>query len=80
MLKIKTTRPRTIYNLLMFSFLMDRFRYSYFFEVFENLSTNDDPKALTALKYMLLCKIMLNLVSALISGVPFTVLSKGDAR
>ncbi|KAG8893227.1 26S proteasome regulatory subunit rpn6, partial [Tulasnella sp. 417] len=35
--------------------------YSYFFEVFENLSTNDDPKALTALKYMLLCKIMLNL-------------------
>ncbi|KAG8938948.1 26S proteasome regulatory subunit rpn6 [Tulasnella sp. 424] len=36
-------------------------RYSYFFEVFENLSTNDDPKALTALKYMLLCKIMLNL-------------------
>ncbi|KAG8939854.1 26S proteasome regulatory subunit rpn6 [Tulasnella sp. 424] len=36
-------------------------RYSYFFEVFGNLSTNDDPKALTALKYMLLCKIMLNL-------------------
>ncbi|KAG8899513.1 26S proteasome regulatory subunit rpn6 [Tulasnella sp. 403] len=35
--------------------------YSYFFEVFENLSTNDDPKALAALKYMLLCKIMLNL-------------------
>ncbi|KAG8935613.1 26S proteasome regulatory subunit rpn6 [Tulasnella sp. 419] len=35
--------------------------YSYFFEVFENLSTQDDPKALTALKYMLLCKIMLNL-------------------
>ncbi|KAG8938522.1 26S proteasome regulatory subunit rpn6, partial [Tulasnella sp. 424] len=31
--------------------------YSSFFEVFENLSTNDDPKALTALKYMLLCKI-----------------------
>ncbi|KAG8939030.1 26S proteasome regulatory subunit rpn6 [Tulasnella sp. 424] len=31
--------------------------YSCFFEVFENLSTNDDPKALTALKYMLLCKI-----------------------
>jgi len=35
--------------------------YSYFFEVFENLSLQDDPKALTALKYMLLCKIMLNL-------------------
>jgi len=35
--------------------------YSYFFETFENLSAQDDPKALTALKYMLLCKIMLNL-------------------
>ncbi|KAG8738743.1 26S proteasome regulatory subunit rpn6 [Ceratobasidium sp. 414] len=35
--------------------------YSYFFETFENLSSRDDPKALTALKYMLLCKIMLNL-------------------
>lgn len=40
-----------------------RHRYSYFFETFENLSSRDDPKALTALKYMLLCKIMLNLVS-----------------
>ncbi|KAG9085516.1 26S proteasome regulatory subunit rpn6, partial [Ceratobasidium sp. 370] len=37
--------------------------YSYFFETFENLSSRDDPKALTALKYMLLCKIMLNLAS-----------------
>jgi 26S proteasome regulatory subunit N6 len=37
--------------------------YSYFFETFENLSSQDDPGALDALKYMLLCKIMLNLVS-----------------
>ena len=36
--------------------------YSYFYETFESLSAQDDPGALGALKYMLLCKIMLNLV------------------
>jgi 26S proteasome regulatory subunit N6 len=36
--------------------------YSYFFETFEGFSSQDDPKAILALKYMLLCKIMLNLV------------------
>jgi len=38
--------------------------YSYFYEAFENLSTQgeDDGRALGALKYMLLCKVMLNLV------------------
>ncbi|EJD53337.1 proteasome regulatory particle subunit [Auricularia subglabra TFB-10046 SS5] len=35
--------------------------YSYFFETFENMSSHDDPQALNSLKYMLLCKIMLNL-------------------
>ncbi|KAH7906002.1 hypothetical protein BJ138DRAFT_1163649 [Hygrophoropsis aurantiaca] len=35
--------------------------YSYFFETFENMSAQDDPGALNALKYMLLCKMMLNL-------------------
>ena len=36
--------------------------YSYFFEALEGLSSQDDPKANAALKYMLMCKVMLNLV------------------
>uniref|UniRef100_A0A3P9J3Q3 26S proteasome non-ATPase regulatory subunit 11A n=1 Tax=Oryzias latipes TaxID=8090 RepID=A0A3P9J3Q3_ORYLA len=45
--------------------------YSYFFEAFEGYDSIDSPKAITALKYMLLCKIMLNVpdeVQSLISG------------
>nr|XP_006638291.1 PREDICTED: 26S proteasome non-ATPase regulatory subunit 11 [Lepisosteus oculatus] len=45
--------------------------YSYFYEAFEGYDSIDSPRAITALKYMLLCKIMLNLpedVQALISG------------
>ena len=34
--------------------------YSYFYEAFESLESIDSPKAVLALKYMLLCKIMLN--------------------
>ena len=41
--------------------------YSYFYEAFESFSSqgDDDGKALGALKYMLLCKVMLNLVRGL---------------
>lgn len=35
--------------------------FSYFFEALEGLSAQDDPRAVLALKYMLLCKVMLNL-------------------
>uniref|UniRef100_A0A8C5Q4Z0 Proteasome 26S subunit, non-ATPase 11 n=1 Tax=Leptobrachium leishanense TaxID=445787 RepID=A0A8C5Q4Z0_9ANUR len=45
--------------------------YSYFYEAFEGYDSIDSPRAMTALKYMLLCKIMLNTpedVQALVSG------------
>jgi len=35
--------------------------YSYFYEAFEGYDSIDSPRAITALKYMLLCKIMLSL-------------------
>lgn len=39
--------------------------FSYFFEALEGFSSQDDKRAVSALKYMLLCKIMLNLVRAI---------------
>ncbi|XP_043911170.1 26S proteasome non-ATPase regulatory subunit 11 isoform X2 [Protopterus annectens] len=45
--------------------------YSYFYEAFEGYDSILSPKAITALKYMLLCKIVLNTpedVQALVSG------------
>ncbi|XP_061829723.1 26S proteasome non-ATPase regulatory subunit 11-like isoform X2 [Nerophis lumbriciformis] len=45
--------------------------YSYFYETFEGYDSINSPRAITGLKYMLLCKIMLNApedVQALISG------------
>ena len=37
--------------------------YSYFFETLEGFAAQEDPRAPAALKYMLLCKIMMNAVS-----------------
>jgi 26S proteasome regulatory subunit N6 len=45
--------------------------FSYFYETLETYATQDDKKAVSGLKYMLLCKIMLNLpddVFHIISG------------
>lgn len=45
--------------------------YSYFYEAFEGYDSIDNPKAITGLKYMLLCKIMLNSpddVQSILSG------------
>ncbi|KAI8906710.1 PCI domain-containing protein [Gorgonomyces haynaldii] len=45
--------------------------YSYFFETLESFASQDDKRALFGLKYMLLCKIMLNLpddVFSIING------------
>ncbi|OZJ06402.1 hypothetical protein BZG36_00663 [Bifiguratus adelaidae] len=45
--------------------------YSYFYEMLEGYSSQDDSRAVLALKYMLLCKIMLNLtedVHSIING------------
>lgn len=39
--------------------------FSYFYETLEGYSSLEDARAISALKYMLLCKVMLNLVSQL---------------
>lgn len=52
--------------------------YSYFYETFEGYSSQDDSKAVLALKYMLLCKIMLNLVRYTLWFLIFTHFTSND--
>jgi hypothetical protein len=56
LLRIKISKLR------MFTLIILIFRYSYFYEALEGYNSQDDPKAIMALKYMLLSKVMLNLV------------------
>jgi 26S proteasome regulatory subunit N6 len=55
-LESSTPKKRTI-KLRIKSLL----RYSYFFETLEAFSSQEDKRAIYGLKYMLLCKVMLNL-------------------
>ena len=52
--------------------------YSYFFEAFEGLSTLNDPRAVTRLEHMLLCKIMTGKQDA--EEVPAIVASKAGLK
>jgi 26S proteasome regulatory subunit N6 len=45
--------------------------YSYFYETMEQFSGQEDPRALLGLKYMLLCKIMLNSVCFIFLSISF---------
>lgn len=52
---------KTAYYSEIWRLRLMRLRYSYFYEALEGYNSQDDPRAIMALKYMLLSKVMLNL-------------------
>ncbi|ODQ65048.1 PCI-domain-containing protein [Nadsonia fulvescens var. elongata DSM 6958] len=54
--------------------------FSYFYEAFEGYASQEDARAITILKYMLLCKVMLNLSDDVISILNGKLASKYVGR
>lgn len=51
--------------------------YSYFYEALEGYNSQDDPRAIMALKYMLLSKVMLNLTDDVYSTLSYNITNSG---
>ena len=54
--------------------------YSYFYEALEGYNSQDDPRAIMALKYMLLSKVMLNLTDDVYSIITGKMAQKYQGR
>ncbi|KAG4305917.1 hypothetical protein PORY_000827 [Pneumocystis oryctolagi] len=54
--------------------------YSYFYEAYEGFSASSDPRAISTIKYLLLCKIMLNSSNDVQSFINTKVTQKHSGR